>query len=695
MRAHRFRIPIWCIVSTLAAFLQPLAALEPLDERVSAVRGLEQPALAPLEAGDDRFPHSFYPDLYGQNGEPTVLIVVSLEDPSLARPQWMTELPEGTAVLVVGSREDPTVAARLAAAIAPVGTGVPRVFLETGTSDSQWRVSVPGEVAPLSLTRAIAGSNPVPISLAELNAARLGFGQEDATLRAALNAEIPAARLSADTVVTATAALTALVEQRRNELDDGPDSSVPADARNYLVVPLRRIFIVPETTLVWSIVVTVALLLSFAIARPRRVRRYGRAIRHNALPILGLFLALSASLAAANGILRLLEGIHHATPAPLTLLVGKIAAAVLVLALVYPLLHIRLRRSSAVYSGASLILLLLGAVVAGAGSIILGTFFVAAFVFGVIFSVARPAWLKAIALAGAILPGAYLVVALAAVADPTMATALLRPPFWREVVTAVFLLPILLMVFRLAALTPRIPLLPIMVLASLLALAFVAAAVIVDTRDLEPIPVAVVETVRPDPGNPTGIAEVVVTATTSLGAPPERAFSVALDDEESGVVACSTLPCVGERAIGPAPVTLSTALEQNLDRYTLTADLAFQRPARRLEFRVTASAPVQLYAADLPAVQPIGATGESFRFLPGPYPPSDTSIRLILRRSSAGTSGEPIDIRIEAQATVDPERPPRLRYGQARNTGESSAAPPLNVVRAERRWVVTAREVIP
>ncbi|MFW5694898.1 MAG: hypothetical protein ACOCYB_07000 [Alkalispirochaeta sp.] len=670
MRNHRFGILLCISVTILLGFSQPLVGSDHFAHLFDTLVAESPIPLRNVELTNTRGGHSFYPDLFGFTGtDPQAILVVDATDRFSLDASFLADVPESVAILIVGPRHAADAVAHVAAALPNLPGEVPRIFL--GRADhNEWRVSVPGEVAPTWLAGAVADGNPVEMSLAQLNAARLGFGLEDPVLRTAMELDLPAARLAATSLEPVIPALEALL-----------DNLVETDAQprrhdtNYLIVPLQEPFVVAEVFLVWSVVITGGLLLLYAVNRPRRVLRYLRAIRHNLFAIVGLFVVLSASLIAANAVLRLVDALPGAVP-PLVVAAGKFAVGFLVLAFLYPLLHIRLRRSSAVYSGAALFLLLVGVVVAGTVSVILGSFFVVTFVFGFLFSISRPAWLKAVFLLAAAAPLLYLLIALAAVADPAMADALLRPPPLREAITAVMLLPLLLMFFRLEALTPRLPLLPIMVMVSVIGLALVSATIIVDFRAGTAADLSIAAQVPASSG--TGGRLTIHADTTPV-------HPVTLRLPTGDTVSCDSLPCT--RAFVPEATPKRFTVDQStaLDRTSIQWSIEYTSPAEELRLLVESNTPIQLYASSLPTVQAIGTTARRFEIHPGPYPPDSVSGTIILRRTAS--QEEPTALTIRAVSSFDQHRDASVVDG---------TEPDLNarISSYHTRWTLSEREEI-
>ena len=273
-------------------------------------------------------------------------------------------------------------------------------------------------------------------------------------------------------------------------------------------------------------------------------------------------------------------------------------------------------------------LLILGSLIASIFSIILGMFFVLAFVFGFLFSLSHNALLKTVFLVLAVIPGSYVVLTVVSVADPQAVSAILTPPLWREVVTAVLLLPLLLMFFRLDILVRSIPLLPIIGTLAVLALALTSAVVITEVNADTPPRVRVVETFPPelndDPSSVPEIGEIAITGETG-GLP------VQVRRNERTLIACDAPPCTTEFAAPPPPVELTTEIGRSLDRYTVRYRIEYTAAARSMVLTLRTSDPVQLYAADLPGDLPPGDTAAEFVFRPGPFPPRQLSGTIVLR----------------------------------------------------------------
>jgi hypothetical protein len=316
-------------------------------------------------------------------------------------------------------------------------------------------------------------------------------------------------------------------------------------------------------------------------------------------------------------------------------------------------------------------------VVSGAVSVILGAFFVVTFVFGFFFSISRPAWLKALFLLGAAAPLLYLLLALAAAADTSMADALLRPPPLREAITAVMILPLLLMFFRLEALTPRLPLLPIMVMFSVIGLALVSATIIVDARRAAVSDLSVAARVPSSSG-----AGGQLTVSTDL--PPENPVTIRLPDGTR--ISCDEIPCTRDFAPQTPPVQFTVNRTMALDRVSIAWTVQYTASAHELHLLVESDAPTQLYASSLPTVQAIGTTARRFEIQPGPYPPSDVSGRIILRRIGTGQE-EPTTVTIRAVSLFD-------ESSRAEVVSDVDAPASARIASYQTRWIMTEREEI-
>lgn len=636
------------IVTILLGIIQPLEAQvskgltgEILNDHLAIVRTTIEGERRSIELTTLPDEHSFYPDiLIPSETAPRVLLVVPFSVPE----ELLTAVLElrndpSVAILVVAPRRE--IRNRASAALAPPGVAdsVPRVLIRAG-EQSEWFVSVPGNNAPLWLVRSIRNAKAIPLSAARLNISYLGFGRPDPELRLLLESRIPAARLDL--------AYTGIDEERAPDLVNairhigtmGVDPANRAEDRSFLILPIPRIPILSEPVLVWSIVVVAVGMIVYAVARPRQIHRYGRAIRYQVWLLLLLFLILWLSLVAANLALRLLLRIPTVADRPLILAVGKLAVGLIVLALLFRVLHPRLRRPSTAFTGAAILFLVLGAVVSALFSLPLGVYFVLMTMFGFLFSLTPRLPLKALALLLATLPGVYLILSLISIADAGMTRAFLTPPVYREIYTAIFVYPILLMFFRLEILTREIPLLVVTTMLSLVGLAIIIATVITTSKDAATLRVTLRESYTgPDTG------EVTLASSSQLVNPIE----VELPGDSA--ILCDQAPCTREVPDRIVPFEITIERSQLLDRTGISWSVAFDEAARSMQVRVDSDRDVQLYASDIPSrINAVGSTARRFLLLPGLYPPNPVGGEVVVR-----TDGQPTRLTVTVSAEFEQE----------------------------------------
>ena len=593
-------------VAILVIFIQPLYA--------TVRTSFFSVPLRPISPSYRETGHSFYTDRYGSTTTDTnLLLIFDFRSPLLGMPTEGERLPEGVAILVTAPRNDPTGAVAVATALDEIPARTPRIYVSYGDK-TRWRLSVPRFAAPQWLTRAIVTNSPAPVHVAYVNAARLGVGEEDIELAETLSRGVPSARLfvpSISALVDAIAPLPkALMETRRR-----------SGATNYLLLPRQEgPLVIPEQILVWSIVAVALILLAFATTRPKRVGRYTHAIRHNGGPLLRLFFVLASSLYGGNIAIRSLSLIVPVYNFPLVMMGGKIAIAFLILSFVYPHLHLHMRRASAVYSGTALLLLFSGAIISSTVSVILGSYFVIAFIFGVLFSNVRSAWLKAFFLAAATIPFFYLVVELSRNAPRSVAVVLLSPPLGREIVTSVLLLPLLLMLFRLDILTRSVPIVKILASISVVVLLGSATFLVIQMRQPRTLSLRAEEVVR------AGQSRLTVATD-----PPRQLSSLlSIRADDTPPITVRGVPFVENRQrepLGTVELTHRTAL----DRHTIVLSLTTLHPLDEISFTIATSRDVELYATSLPSREPLGTVGRTFHLVPGPLPTQSLSIEIVLR----------------------------------------------------------------
>lgn len=661
MRVTPVRYPIYAIVAVFLLFSQP-----PAGASEQALRHLIQEVLPGATVTTPAFPDglagpSFYDDLLVEwraaasgRAAPDLLIVIPHNtDQELIRAILRSggnESHTGASVLFTAPRHDPADAGRVAAGLTEVPPSVPRLIVSRGNR-TEWIVSVPGDVTPLWLVRIITALPDSPINEAQLNAARLGYGRRNPALEALLAAEVPAGHLSVENPEELHQVLIPFLEEleRSRGISREPD-------RNYLMLPLPGLPMISEFWIVLGIVLLAFVLLLYSVLLPRRVLHYLRSMIRNWPAIVITLLAILVSLMAANLALRLVGRIPRISPPPLLLAGGKIAFGSLVLSILAFLLGHRIRHATAVYSGAAVLFLLLGSIISGAVSVILGAYFMVSFFFGVLFSLGHTAWIKTPALLLSVAPVLYLVIALAPVADQHMATALLTPPLLREVVTAVILLPILLMFFRLDSIVSGVPLVPVFAMAATVGLALTVASLIVMVRNPDPREVLLLDQFPAEPALlQESVPETGERVVTSGTGPLDQEVTLHIPGES--LLVCPSLPCIRDIPAPAPPFTLDLDHSLVLDRHTIAWDIRYPDNAETVRIVLESDRPVQLYATDRATEQPTGSRGTRFVFVTGPEPPDHISGRVVLRSDTPGTR---VTIRVTSRfpgyaAVTDPD----------------------------------------
>ncbi len=214
--------------------------------------------------------------------------------------------------------------------------------------------------------------------------------------------------------------------------------------------------------------------------------------------------------------------------------------------------------------------------------------------------------------------------------------------------TAVFLLPLVLMFFRLDVLIRKFSLLPVVGMVAGVAVAISVAIVIAGTSEASIATVEVTERYTPvgdESGSTIGYRGVV----TMAGSIP--AGEVLLSGVQETSVGCSGPPCTSPVEAPPPPLEFHIEPGRSLDRRTVTYSIEFAEPATYVEMELAAGSEVQLYATDLPAnVQP-GEEAERITFSPGPFPPPRWSGTITLRNVPPDT---PVTAVLRAEFPGDP-----------------------------------------
>ncbi len=239
------------------------------------------------------------------------------------------------------------------------------------------------------------------------------------------------------------------------------------------------------------------------------------------------------------------------------------------------------------------------------------------------------------------------------------------------------LLPLLLMFFRLEALTPRLPLLPVMGMLALVTLALVTATIIVDARQPDVIAVRA-EVTRGDRDTSPEM---------SLAGPVRLTGPITVRLPSGELIQCSGVPCTREVSPTPSPLDVQIERRTALDRHTLVVRVHSTRPADSLAFEIRSSEPVQLYASSLPSEEAIGSTAQRFRVRPGPFPPAEVTARFVLRR--------PQDAPRDAAVTVSVATIATYSDGDTATLEVQPPDQPLRLAGMTERWTDTRRVEIP
>ena len=638
-----------CIVTILLGIIQPLSgqvspgiSADALAAQLDSVYAYAGSDTSVLELDSIPGVHSFYPDLLlPSENAPQVLLVVPLSAPEeLLRLALTLSDNPAAALLVAAPRHELRNRAYSALAPSGIADSVPRVLLRTARR-SEWIVSVPGSNAPLWIVQAIRESSDISLSAARLNLAHLNFGRLDPELELLLQAGIPAVRLDLNPEEIDPDRSDGISRTLRSIGTVGTESAIRREDRSFFVVPGNRSPILSESILVWSIAAVAIAMIAYAGAKPRRVRRYGTAIRHQFGLLILLFLILWLSLVAANLALRLLLRLPNVSDRALILIFGKLTLGFIVLASLFRILHPRIGRPSTAFTGAAILFLVLGAVVSALFSLPIGAYFVLMTIFGFLFSLTPRPPVKAAALLCTLLPGLYLVLSIASIADTALVRAFLTPPVYREVLIAIFLYPVLLMFFRLDILTRELPLLAVTTMVSIVGVALIAATIITVSLEATELNVSIRESyTQLDTG------EVVLSASNVL--PGSVTFAV----NNETTLLCERMPCTRDVPRRPTPFEISIERSRLLDRTGIAWRVDFAAPPRSMQIRIDSDRDIQLYASDIPSrINPVGAGARRFLLVPGLYPPDPASGEIVVR-----TDGAPTRITITVAAEFEQER---------------------------------------
>lgn len=584
------------------------------------------PAVPVTEAPDTRelppspFSHSFYRDRrYGSAESTDLLVVVPRSDLRDDRPDW----PFATLVLAPRNQLAAALDERVAAAGADRRTVV--VLLTLG-DQSRWIAAGRRLRSREALIRA-ADSGPVRVDAARVTASLLGFGVADPELEALLQAGRPALRLEVPDLSGAQQALQALQTQLPEAGATGGVAFLPVGGRS-------TVAIVSESTVTWITVLAAIAVAFVLLAYPQAMQAAWRATRSEAGRLAAMFAALIATLMIANLALRgLFATIGPRLPAA-SMFVAKIALGVVVLGALFHFVHLRYagRRS---YALAAAILFGAAAVVAAIVHISLSLVFLVSMACAIGFGVSRRVWIAGLWFVAALIPITYLAITLGLRPEPSLAAAVLTPVLWREVLTALFVLPLLLLFFRIDSLTPRLPLAGALSVAALAFVAVFAAQAIVTLSEPNPLRVRIVER---HPSDGIGDASVVI---ERISGGPAR--DVRIRDDRLGTIFCDRLPCARAIPAAPPPFTVATDPTQALDRYRLGVVLQFASAADAIEVRLVSRQAYTVLTSSIPLRGGIASSRQVVELAPGPEPPDTVAFELRLE-------SVPTELRLELRA---------------------------------------------
>ena len=544
--------------------------------------------------------------MYGAIAAHDVLVVTTRADSGADPPDW----PLATLVVAPRHRSAEALDERVAA------TGADRdtvVVLLSLAQRPRWIAAGRRLWSTERLVRA-AVAGPIAVDTARVTAALLGFGVPDPELEALLQAGRAAIRLEVPDFATAERALL----QFRARVANAPQRAGGG------FLPLggwATVAIVSERIVTWAAVLAIVAIALVTIGSPRAVRAARRTVRSEAGLSAVMFAALIATLMVANLALRgLLAAIGPRLPLT-AMFAAKIALGVVVFGV---LLHVIRLRYAAERSFALAATMLFGiaAVVAAIAHVGLSLVFLVSMTCTIGFALSRRTALAALWFVGALVPLVYLSVTLGLRPEPSLATAVLTPALWREVPTALFVLPVLLLFVRIDARTPRLPLAGALGVAALTFVVVFAAQVVVTLREPDPLRVRIVER---HPFDGVGRASVVVERVS--GGP---ARDVRIDDERWGTLFCRRLPCERAIAAQPPPFTMVLDPTQALERYRLGVVVRFASAADTLDVRLVSRRAHTVLTSSIPLRGGIAAARRVVELEPGPEPPETVAFELRL-----------------------------------------------------------------
>ncbi|MFW5811868.1 MAG: hypothetical protein ACOCWS_02700 [Alkalispirochaetaceae bacterium] len=335
-----------------------------------------------------------------------------------------------------------------------------------------------GDVAPFYMLQAARDLSDRELRFAlagnKLQLARLGLAMPEEPLGALLSRGVPAVQLTnnddpgvsrwisrrlfgEDRPVSPERMVEALIGLREELPSQGPWE------RNYVALQAGPVYLLlGETALLAVGGVPLISMLLYGTFKPWRVRRYARIMGKNfrQLPLLfgavAVYLLISTTLIEAIAVARVFPSLVTYAPAI------TFSAKLLITITLFGLSHEALRkalfsRNSSFYSGWALFLQLLALLVLLVSNLALSFYFVWTLTLTFLFGFVGYPWLKRLIFFFALLPPLAFVFSILAPGETIMAGALINSPTHATFLIALFLLPYLLMLFRLDLLRRAVP----------------------------------------------------------------------------------------------------------------------------------------------------------------------------------------------------------------------------------------------
>ena len=513
------------------------------------------------------------------------------------------------------------------------------MLVEAGTS---------GDVAPFHMLQALRAVSSEELRFGingnRLQLARLGLSVPEEPVSALLSRGLPAVQLTNLRPGDVTGRVSRLFfddefvaeEERLVEALFSLAEELPLEAeweRNYATLQAGPLYLLlGERTLLLVGGALLMGMLLYSVMRPRRVRRYRRIMRRNAWQLPLLYGAVAAYLFLATTVIDFISQARNFpslwTYAPTVTFAAKLLLAVTL----FGLSHEALRKAvfsqnSSFYSGWSLLLQLLALMVLLAVNLALSFYFIWTFLLTFLFGYVRyPALKRAIFLLS-LLPPVLFVFTVLERGETVIAELLISSPTNATLLISLFLLPYLLMLFRLDLLhrTPkgkrvaRRTFFRRLATASLGVLGLLVLLFYDPFSDEVPVPVTVRELIE-DPHSLT------VSAPRPVAGTAVRLDGVQLFQWDEGVrhhtAAIPGRPEVFELALARRAFLGRTHLS-----YTITAPI----PLRRLEVALVDVPGLTVYESSFPVVE----ENDGPTLVIGENPPNPLELELVVAGSAA------------------------------------------------------------